>query len=59
MDYKLQGLTFPSNHWCQTHILAGERPRTLVILCCFLFLKQERVHINIFLYKNLCMETSQ
>ena len=48
------------NHCCQIRILGGERPRILVIICCFLFVRQDRVHINAFLKnRDLSIKTSQ
>ena len=51
--------TSPSNHYCEIRVLAGEMPGILIIICCYLFLRQERAHANIFLHKNLCINTSQ
>ena len=42
-------VTSTSIYCCTIRILAAERPEILVIICCYLFLRQERVHINIFL----------
>lgn len=41
-------VTSTSIYCCTIRILAAERPEILVIICCYLFLRQERVHINIF-----------
>ena len=43
-------VTSPNNHCCllSNSILAG----ISVIICCFLFLRKERVHVNIFSDKN-------
>ena len=42
-------VTSPSNHYCQIHILAGERPGISLIIYCFLFVRQEqRRHSKIF-----------
>ena len=47
---------FPSNHCCQVSIKAGQRPGNPVIIHCFLFLRQERVHVSISLYIKSCVE---
>ena len=52
-------VTSPSNHFCQIRIVAGERPGISVIICCFLLVNQEYVHVNVFLHKNLCIKTPQ
>ena len=44
-NYRVNSLT---KQCCQFHILAGERPGTSPIKCCFLFLRPERVHVYIF-----------
>ena len=46
IDYRV---TSPSDHCCEIRILAREKPGILVIICGFL--RQNRVHINIFLHK--------
>ena len=50
-------VTFPSIHCCQICILAGERPGISFIICCFLFLRQEHVHVNknISFYIKICV----
>ena len=52
-------VTSPSNHFCQICVLAGERPGISVIISCFLFVRQEGVHVNVFLQKSLCIKTPQ
>ena len=44
-------ITSTSNHYCQIRILARERPE--IFICCFLFVRQEHVHVNAFLHKHL------
>ena len=50
-------VTSPSDHYCQILILAGERPRISFIICCFLFVRQEHVHFNVFLHNSFCIKT--
>ena len=55
INYKV---TSPSNHCCQISVIVGEKPEISIIIHSFLFLRQERNHINIFLHWNLCISTT-
>ena len=55
-------VTSSSNHYWQICILAGERIRISVVICCFLFVRQELVHANVFctwrfVYKNITVRS--
>ena len=39
------------NYYGKIRITFKKRPRTLIIICGFLFLRQERLHANIFYFK--------
>ena len=57
INYKV---TSPNNHCCQIRILAGERPETSAMICYFLSMRQEHVHVNVlftlkFLYKDILL----
>ena len=43
-------VTSPSN-LLSDYFLPGERFRTLVIICCFVFLRHESVHVSFFQIK--------
>ena len=49
--------TYPSNHCCQIHILAGERPGITLIICCFLFLSKD-VLLNRIKHEYICCDTN-
>ena len=49
-------VTFPSNHFCQIHIIAAERPG-ISVLCCFLFLRH--TFMSTFFYIKICLKASK
>ena len=55
INYRVNSL---SNHCCQIRILTGERLRIWHIICCFLFLRQEHVHVKNF-YINIVVKIFQ